>query len=101
MTAAGIYLIICAGLIWLIAPTVRRWDALAEERRRERDWVKWQRYIDEAVKREADEVWAATERAVGMEPFPIPVIGDGQAAHIFRHQLDDPEAVERFIGGAA
>lgn len=80
-------------------PTVRHWDAQAEERRRVRDLAKWQRQIDEAVQREADAVWAATERAVGMEPFPA--IGPGQAAHIFRHQLDDPEAVERFTGGAA
>lgn len=101
MTAAGMFLIVCAGLIWLIAPTVRRWDAAKERRRQERDWAKWQRLVGEAVKREADAIWAATERAVGMEPFPIPAIGDGQAAHIFRHQLDDPDAVERFIGGAA
>lgn len=86
MTAAGIYLIVCAALIWLIAPTVRRWDRAAEERRRVRDLDAFHAQLA-AMTADEEAAWDEWVRqAPGLDETPI---WSATAAYIAEHQAAD------------
>lgn len=83
---------------WAICIVALAWlaiAAIARDKAGEIDYL-----VDLALTVDAEEdEWAPWLRQVpDLDETPLYV---ETWAHVFRHQLDDPEAVERFIGGAA